>query len=309
LPSDILESIKHPYITMARVSDDYPTPTNWNIGTNSMLTWALDLAPNKDNFWSTSVQPGNYYKRIEPRPEIPLITALLSMGPVGISDKIGYTNDTLIKRSMNSNGLLLKPSKPITSIDAMFDVNVNNKVNGYVWETFSEVNNMYWFYVLGINVVNYKLKNKDFWPIAVIDPKSEIKFAWAKFDEDYIITCRNGTRTSNCVTLINSESDLPNLNTGIGPNNETRAYGYWRFFSINGKSGWGLLGELNKYVSVSPLRFTNITYDPNGIKASVKGAPLELVSIWAISPDNGGSILQKDVTLDAKGTANVVFGY
>eukprot|EP00666_Eupelagonemidae_sp_cell4sb_P017870 gene17870-biopygen35064 len=33
----------------------------WNVGTSSLLAHAVGLAPSKDNFWTTAVQPGNRY--------------------------------------------------------------------------------------------------------------------------------------------------------------------------------------------------------------------------------------------------------
>ena len=40
-------------------------------------------------------------------------------GPVGFSDAIGQTNASLIRRTCNANGTLLKPSKPLTTIDRL----------------------------------------------------------------------------------------------------------------------------------------------------------------------------------------------
>ena len=43
----------------------------------------------------------------------------MSTGPVGFSDAIGATNASLIKKTCNENGTLLKPSKPLTTIDRL----------------------------------------------------------------------------------------------------------------------------------------------------------------------------------------------
>jgi hypothetical protein len=43
----------------------------------------------------------------------------LCAGPVGFSDAIGQTNATLIRRTCTTNGTLLKPSKPLTTIDRL----------------------------------------------------------------------------------------------------------------------------------------------------------------------------------------------
>lgn len=38
------------------------------IGTTSLLSWALGLAPAKDNFWSSEWQPGSAYKNTTHEP-------------------------------------------------------------------------------------------------------------------------------------------------------------------------------------------------------------------------------------------------
>ena len=49
-------------IWQARSSDDYsPGNDQWKIGLSSMFTHALGVAPFKDNFWTTTSQPGDPY--------------------------------------------------------------------------------------------------------------------------------------------------------------------------------------------------------------------------------------------------------
>jgi hypothetical protein len=45
---------------------------------------------------------------------------VLSTGPVGISDKIGATNASLIMATCDASGRLLQPSKPLTPSDRMY---------------------------------------------------------------------------------------------------------------------------------------------------------------------------------------------
>ena len=70
----------------------------WKIGYSSLFADSLQIAPFKDNFWTTSVQPGNPYGRVEPAPERQALIALLSTGPVAISDKLGATNASIVMR-------------------------------------------------------------------------------------------------------------------------------------------------------------------------------------------------------------------
>ena len=58
----VLQSVELPAITNARASDDYhPGNDQWNIGTSSILAYAVGIAPSKDNYWSTPQQDGTHY--------------------------------------------------------------------------------------------------------------------------------------------------------------------------------------------------------------------------------------------------------
>lgn len=49
----------------ARVSGDYhPGKGQWKIGVSSLFAAAMGIAPFKDTFWTTEVQPGNPYGMI-----------------------------------------------------------------------------------------------------------------------------------------------------------------------------------------------------------------------------------------------------
>lgn len=48
----VLQSVELYAITNARASDDYhPGNGQWNIGTSSILAYAVGIAPSKDNYW------------------------------------------------------------------------------------------------------------------------------------------------------------------------------------------------------------------------------------------------------------------
>lgn len=57
-----LQTVEIPSVTQARTSDDYlSSPDQWRIGISSHIADGIGIAPFKDNFWTTSVQPGNPY--------------------------------------------------------------------------------------------------------------------------------------------------------------------------------------------------------------------------------------------------------
>lgn len=127
LTSMVLHSTTLPAVTNARASGDYhpssflpPAYTeNWQIGLTSLLLDALGLQPSKDTLWSGEVQPGSRFApNTEPNTNIHAISALLSTGPVGFSDGVGFANTALIMRTCRADGLLLRPDAPAAHLDA-----------------------------------------------------------------------------------------------------------------------------------------------------------------------------------------------
>ena len=55
--------------------------------------------------------------RVETHPKLQSLAATLSTGPVGPSDKMGCSDVSLIMKSCNAEGLLLKPDRPAIAID------------------------------------------------------------------------------------------------------------------------------------------------------------------------------------------------
>ena len=108
----VLQSVEFPVVTQARASDDYKPGEDteqWRIGGQSLLFSALGLAPSKDGFWSTSVQPGNPYGdgSTEPTPRLQAAVLTLSRGPVAVADGIGYSDADLIMKSCRKVVLVL----------------------------------------------------------------------------------------------------------------------------------------------------------------------------------------------------------
>lgn len=121
-PADALAALVRPSITHIRASiDDFPGqfPTRWRIGMTSMLLSVLAVRPFTDGTWTTSVQPGNPYGDSvnATYPELAVLVAALSAGPVAIGDGIGLTNASLVASTCMSDGLLLRPSTGATFLD------------------------------------------------------------------------------------------------------------------------------------------------------------------------------------------------
>ncbi|CAF4324858.1 unnamed protein product, partial [Rotaria sordida] len=115
-PRHALQALEISRVTQARVSVDYTRhivhrEDQWTIGISSLLSDALDIAPFKDVFWSTTNEPGSAYKPspMEPLPEREIVIAILSTGPVSPGDAINYTDSKRIMKCCRQDGLILKP--------------------------------------------------------------------------------------------------------------------------------------------------------------------------------------------------------
>jgi hypothetical protein len=127
LPRHILQALQIPRVTHSRASDDYAVhltnqaKSQWNIGISSLFADAVGLAPFKDVLWSTSLQPGAPYtpSPMEALPDREILIATLSTGPVGPGDAINYTNVDRIMRCCRQDGLILKPDRPLRTINTL----------------------------------------------------------------------------------------------------------------------------------------------------------------------------------------------
>ena len=138
LPSatDMLASLSLPAVVQARASGDYARPEGnsqpWGnvvtLGGSSLLMGATKMAPSKDTLWTASPQPPTASDRThsntstQPHVDLDSILATLSLGPVGISDCLNYTDAALIRQAFMSktDSTLLRPSRPLSTVDSVF---------------------------------------------------------------------------------------------------------------------------------------------------------------------------------------------
>ena len=178
-PRHVMQSVEIQAVTNFRASGDYSQGRSdqWKIGQSSIVAHALSLGPSKDNYWSIAAQPdSDWATSTEPRSALQsavssystgmsrihcmtarrfsgfsllsmvrcnffLLFDVASVGPVAPSDRIKYSNASLINRACTPSGLLLKPSKPATAIDATFPFRAgisSHGPDGEVWSTFTE---------------------------------------------------------------------------------------------------------------------------------------------------------------------------
>lgn len=221
-----------------------------------------------------------------PAAELHLVLALMSSGPVGISDSIGHTNITLAKRAIRSDGVLLKPMKAITAVDSTF---LKKPASHYLYSTFGLGPS--WIYVSFFSEENaVSVTKRDFWP--KLDPGSD-SLVYRHFHSSSACVHNKDAATSSCVAGLVSRSGLGNsdLMIPMGSQGDHSPYApaityVWQNCV---ESKWFLLGELSKYVPLSPARFQSLSCTATGISTKVLGEPGEVVELTALKPRSDGS--------------------
>ncbi|XP_048245186.1 uncharacterized protein LOC124119104 [Haliotis rufescens] len=265
-PRHALQSLEIPVVTQARVSRDYhPGDDHWKIGVSSLLAWAIGVAPYKDNFW-TSVQPGNTYNASEPNTALLAVVSTLSTGPVGISDMIGGSNKSLIMKSVNADGLILKPSRPATAID-----NTIRRMawgdfegpDGEVWSTYSDFGGKNKFGIIlaaeltGNYTMTPGMAGFQGFPTSMIFPYNNPSKIQPLTDADPITMTGCGT-VDFCLFYVSP------------------------VLQVQGKKVL-VQGELAKWVPMSPQRVTDISIGDD-ILISLTGAAAETVLPFDLHP-------------------------
>ena len=226
-----------------------------------------------------------------------MIIATLSTGPVILADKAGETNTTLVWRSARSDGLILQPDKPATSIDAtfqnVFSQNAAPTLHGHIWSTHvaveSKVNGeLMWHYLLSIDVnESWQLSEGDFFP------RLDSHLGWVGrrwHDHHWPTPCVHGRAavSSGCLLspTISAEEHLPKIlnDRPIMVANDSHRFDLLQLSPVL-KNGWVLLGEVNKYVSVSSRRFTQVSMISGGMRVEVAGSPGEEIHIIGLQPN------------------------
>lgn len=299
LAKHLLQTVEIPHVTQARASDDYhPGNEQWNIGLSSIIYHALDLRPFKDNFRTNPANDHSPKYLPEPYPGLQTTVAIYSTGPVGPSDKIGFANVTRINRTINSDGLLLQPSKPMMAVDdyilGMAFLEENIGLKGMVWSTYSNVSGFIYGAILAIDIAK---------PLQVTPENTDLEM----IEQSYIYLDESPTIVTKLFDQMHPAT--------VGPTPEAR-YQLWHtapIFKFNNQS-WAILGETSKYVPMSPDRFTDMKVDPKGIHLYLHMGPREVVylmvqtgdKMWEVHCDGTitGGPFQIDITDQSKYTCH-----
>ena len=321
-PTDALATLDLPYITNMRVSTDFCYGSSWDIGLSSLLPWAVGQAPSKDTLWTSDnggfEVPGCDWTADHERPAAPLhvLLALLSTGPVGISDALHQTNATLALRMIRADGVLLKPARPITSVDATLAA--DGAPPGQLMQTHSpsdpaSVARVHLFLSFLMDA-SWAVTASQLYPAPALDDDSPTLFAVRAFDDSGHVGCIDGAdAAAGCIDALVSlgkPSDILFTAPASDKTNVTGGTNYRPMLTaawpVCAPSGWVLLGELDKYVPLATSRFVKTACATDGLSATVCGAPAEApITVTVLKPSADGKpasvVVSKQVSFPPAG--------
>eukprot|EP01137_Pigoraptor_chileana_P030725 Opistho-2@17610 len=294
----LLQSTEIPAVTQARARHDYrPSIEAWDIGLTSMLIWSVGIYPFKDDFWSSRNETGCRYPLgcLEPNPLLNALVSALSAGPVGPSDKIGLIDKTLVMRTCRSDGLLLKPDRPFFPPDASFrstfaalrKERVHGDLGHVKWTipfnigtTESQHGALLWRYVLatrvdatgvGIHPLDIDMSAGD------VASTEYVAFDFFAFQSNATVAVFSDT-----LPLLLVPVHQPSMSTQV-------PFSYQVVAPVITLSGGAIviLGETDKFVTMSTLRFTSFLVGDSAVTLEIVGVAGETVLVsyaagWSI---------------------------
>ena len=322
----------------------------WDIGESSLLLGALGLRPFFDVTWTARHIPepdNNYggdttwynstelevageavlYLQSLPRPRAahaPCLlphpaASVLSTGPVGIGDRVTYTNASLVAAACMRNGTLLKPSRPLAAVDATFGSRgfaVNGGASVQQAPALLQCTSGGGADACAAPFVTLLIADASapavLWPSDLTPDLSAAArlpgvagayaaLPWSPGFAAMRVGCVNCSGSSGACTPascgLRAFADASPLNVTTGgadrmPPGETGQPRHpFELLSLSPilAGGWSLLGEVAKFTRVSPQRFLRVSLlggssSGGGLNVTVAGAPDEVVEVTFLVP-------------------------
>jgi hypothetical protein len=251
-PYEVLSAASLPSVTNARATGDYFHSNNqWAVGNTALFYWALNILPFKDGFYSsTNKQVGGQTEGPETNPDREALMATLSAAMVGPMDGIYLLNKTRVMTTCRADGAVLKPDRPLTAVDACFrDANPTCQV----YHTYSDLE--------GLGRVGYYFNNN-----GKAQMTSEEVYVPKKAIQDFAVY----NWYSGELAQLQESNDLSAGYEG---------HIYATVMPI--VNGWVFVGEPDKYVTSSTLRFSNVESKDGALSVVVHGVAGETVNVCA----------------------------
>ena len=286
-----LFSASIPAVDQIRVSDDYAvdltrkyndTSVNLFVGPSSLLAASLGLAPSKDVFWSlSSIEESNPYSNttFERYPELEALVSVLTAGPVASGDRIDAANVSLLMRTCGSDGILLRPSWPAIPVNEyyVFKAFSSGGPNGHLTFAPSKVGKLTWWNLLGIEMLE-----------SYVLPLHSVVGAQQVGGASLFFMYEIRDHELSAVDVVSSNLTIPICGK--------RNYFYRGIVPVQPFPAYTVLGELDKFVPVSPVRFSDIQYEEKEMIIQLNGEIGETVHVTLIRRDESDKLEKKTVS-------------
>jgi len=272
----LLESTKIWSVTNARATGDNVRSYRsiLPMGQNGLLFYSLGVYASRDNVWTSDAQVeqvgcGNKDFCFETNAHLDNAVAVLSGGPYGIADKLGFTNRTVVMYATRIDGLLLRPRLPLASLDFVYTASDAKGCN--IWAAHDDFGIYRWSYVIGVELE----KDITLTPSRLIqgslDSAPQTMVAWEVILGQEVSGVTVFTESS---PLVFPKSEPLNLPYDIPASSHTHFATAPTF-----PNGMVILGEVGKWATMSYGRVTSLNVDDHSVTLRVVGAPSETIAI------------------------------
>ncbi|MFZ4718592.1 MAG: hypothetical protein ACOYMR_04160 [Ilumatobacteraceae bacterium] len=229
-PADFVFAASLPNVVAIRTSDDYRFAADpaflwrWYLTVNR-LAGALSLRAFKDVFFSGPA--GDDPTDGDEHAELEALLSALSSGPVGIGDRIGRTDPTVVLRTCDADGRIRHVDRPVGLVDdCLFGSPARGERLAWATTTATAADGGVWTYVVAINAADERVTLSDDLGLA------EIRLAGSRSVFDW----RAG-----------AVDDTDRLVASLAP----RDWAYWVVAPLGRRADEG---DLTKYVTVPAQR-------------------------------------------------------
>lgn len=298
----LLDSLRRPAVTTIRTSTDYQPSVSketyyGQFHTINMLAAAVGLWPFKDNFHSS-----------EDHAEAEALISTLSAGMLGAGDQIGVADKALIMRSCRADGLLLKPDRPVTPIDAMF----LEHQRPYITATESKREGLgSWTYMAAYHLAREHEERdyEDELHALLMYEGQDLgdMFVWPDAVSDWRVDPVSDLGIKGPVVLYDwrkAEARIVDAAFDMQPFPHLYDHAYYVFAPIL-DNGLALIGEADKFVTLADKRFTEIQVSENALEITLAGVPGEAVSLLVYDTEADSLLDPVTVTIGESGAATV----
>lgn len=333
-PRHMMQSVEIPAVTQARASDDHvPGPgagykAQWRMGFSSIFAWAIGVAPFKDNYWSSSIQPGSSVgSSPEVSPGLHNAISVFSAGPVTPGDGVGFSDVAQILRACTASGRLLQPTRSMTALDSEIVGRVfpgtPGSTSGEVYATYTLLDTWTWDHVLGGDMASaYSVTRGDLQAIRGDIPlravggvgvaslaslgSTALPFS-SSSDVPRVAYTLNTTSLSLSTLVVQPFNDGNTISLSACGETDFQVWHTAPVWTLPSGATWALLGELSKWVPVAEARVQGITLDED-LGVILMGQVGEAVPLTFYDVA-GGNVTTVSCVIGASGTARAVMPY